>query len=410
MKGISMTVRRTVLTAFLAVFLAFSASSSWAIGPRSVASNGKAVKWPSMPVRIDLESDLDVRGKNVAPLVDAALSEWEGVTEANVFFDKRDLGVAVDDSNVCDFFNDASACPSGPLDDGTNPLVIDEDGSIVSDFFSASAKFTTLGFASIIGTESGHPENAIKGEAVFNAACLNGVEIQPGCGSAGLSFTDDDFTSFIVHEIGHFLGLDHSQVNLAEAKDSDSSNDNLITTMYPQFLIGNGANFKTPEKDDRVGLAQLYPAANFASTTWSISGTAFNAAGTKQLQCANIVARNVADPRVDAISALSGDFSPPGTADGTFTILGLTPGATYTLDFEPIDPGATGASGYTPCRGSGGEPPPPAFASFTSTDTFTESAGTSLDVTCQAGQDCTPGSTGGSGGSGGSSGGCSLIR
>jgi hypothetical protein len=360
-----------------------------------------------MPVRIDLESDLDVSGKDVGSLVDAALSEWDGVTEASVGFDQHDLGVAVDDSNVCDFFFDSISCPAGPLDDGTNPLVIDEDGSIVSDFFGGAAKFTTLGFASIIGSDPSSGA-AVKGEAVFNAACLNGVEIQPGCGSAGLSFTDDDFTSFIVHEMGHFLGLDHSQVNLTEATDGDSANDNRITTMYPRFLIGNGANFKTPERDDRVGLAQLYPAANFDSTTWSISGTAFNAAGSNELQCANVVARNVASPRVDAISALSGDFSPPGTADGEFTILGLTPGATYTIDFEPLDPTALNASGYTPCRGSGGEPAPPQFASFTSTDTFTESAGATVDVDCQAGDDCGPGAGGGSTG-GSSAGGCSLI-
>ncbi|HSA59783.1 MAG TPA: hypothetical protein VLJ37_08880 [bacterium] len=400
-----MTAQRRMV-AFLVVVLLSLSISSWAIGPRNVTDSGRAVKWPAMPVRVDLESDLDVRGKNVEPLVDEALSQWDGISEANVSFDLRDLGGSVDDSNVCDFVFDASACPGGPLGDGTNPLVIDEDGAIVSDFFGAAAKFTTLGFASIIGSDPASG-NAIKGEAVFNAACLNGVEIQPGCGSAGLSFTDDDFTSFIVHEMGHFLGLDHSQVNLEEATDSDSSNDNLITTMYPRFLIGNGANFKTPEKDDRAGLAQLYPASNFASTTWSITGTVFNASGSAELQCANLVARNVADPKNDAISALSGDFDPPGTANGEFVILGLTPGATYTIDFEPIDVSATGASGYTPCRGSSGEPAPPQFASFTSTDTFTESAGAEVNVDCQAGEDCAPGS---GGGVGSSAGGCSLVR
>jgi hypothetical protein len=399
-----MMTRRTILAAVL--LLSFSAPPLWAIGPRNVTSSGEPVKWPSMPVRLDLESDLDVRGKNVAPLVDDALSQWDGVAEANVSFDQRDLGVAVDDTNVCTYFFDLNACPSGPLTDGTNPLVIDEDGTIVSDFFGASAKFTVLGFASIENPDV-NTGIAVKGEAVFNAACLNGVEIQPGCGAAGLSFSDDDFTSFIVHEMGHFLGLDHSQVNLKEATDGDPSNDNLITTMYPRFLPGNGANFKTPEKDDRAGLAQLYPSANFASTTWSISGTAFDASG-KEIQCANLVARNVNDPKVDAISALSGDFSPPGTKDGSFIILGLTPGATYTIDFEPLDPAATGASGYTPCRGTDGEPLPPTFASFTSSETFTELAGATASVDCKAGGDCNAG--GSSGGGGGSSGGCSLIR
>jgi hypothetical protein len=56
--------------------------------------------------------------------------------------------------NVCDFFFDSIACPDDSnLGDGTNPLVIDEDGTIVADFFGAAAKFTTLGFASIIGSD-----------------------------------------------------------------------------------------------------------------------------------------------------------------------------------------------------------------------------------------------------------------
>ncbi|HEX5036398.1 MAG TPA: hypothetical protein VFX30_04505 [bacterium] len=401
-----MMMRRTALAAVSMILLC---SSAWAIGPRNVTSGGKAVKWPSMPVRLDLESDLDVRGKDVGSLVDEALSEWEGISEADVGFDLHDLGVPVNAGNVCDFFFDSISCPDeSNLEDGTNPLVIDEDGTIVADFFGMAAKFTTLGFASIIGSDPSSGA-AVKGEAVFNAACLNGVELQPDCGNIGLSFTDDDFTSFIVHEIGHFLGLDHSQVNLDEATDDDDVNDNLITTMYPRFLVGNGANFKTPEKDDRAGLAQLYPSSNFEATTWSINGTAFNASGSKEIQCANIVARNVANPKVDAISALSGDFATPGSANGDFVIVGLTSGATYTLDFEPLDSTATGASGYTPCRASGGELAPPQFASFTSSNTFTESAGTELGVTCQQGDDCVEGSSGGGTGSG-SLGGCSLIR
>lgn len=399
---------RNITSTFFLLTVFWSAVAG-ATGPRGVTDSGRAIKWSSMPVRLDLESDLDVRGKDVGALVEQALGEWDSVSEANVSFDLRDLGTPVDDTNVCDFFFDVVACPGGSVDDGVNPLVIDEDGQIVADFFGASAKFTTLGFASIIGSDPSSG-NAIKGEAVFNAACLEGVEIQPGCGAVGLSFTDDDFTSFIVHEMGHFLGLDHSQVNLDEATDEDSANDNRITTMYPRFLIGNGPNFKTPERDDRIGLAQLYPASNFASTHWSIEGVALNASGSTEIQCANLVARNVDDPRGDAISALSGDFSPPGTADGSFEILGLIPGETYTLDFEAINPTDLGASGYTPCRGTSGEPRPPSVASFTATETFSELAGQTVTLDCQSGEDCVPGSGGGSGGSGKSGGGCSLVR
>lgn len=399
----------------------FVGTSLFAIGPRNVTASGIAVKWTSMPVAVDLETDLDVRGKDVSTLVEEALSLWEGVSEASITINRGDLGSGVDDANICSFFYDPTACPSGPLSDGLNPLVIDEDGSIVAMFFGVANKFTTLGFASVISynTTTGA---AGKGEAVFNAACLAGFEVA-GCErgpgpSDNLSFSDDDFTSFIVHELGHFLGLDHQQVNLEEATDGDTSDDALITTMFPTFIVGNGANFKVPHVDDHMAIAQLYPASSFASSTWTIEGTVVESDGATQLQCANLVARNTADPRVDAISALSGDFAPAGTADGSFTIVGLTPGASYTIDLEAIGSGLTGASGFTPCRGTNGEPSPPSFltssssgtVALTSAGTFTGSAGETVNVIATIGSGIVEGTfDDGGGGSGGSSGGCSLV-
>ncbi len=354
-----------------------------AIGPRGVSTTGQPVKWASMPVTVDLESDLDVRGKDMSPLISEAMNAWVNLTESDVVFSQASLGVAVDGSNLCCFLYESSVCPnSGLLTDGKNPWVFDEDGEITSSFFGSGNKLTTLGFASII-TSNAVTGAAIKGEAVFNVACLKGVE-SSGCAALGLSFTDDDVTSFMVHEGGHFLGLDHSQVNLKEATDNDPSNDNLITTMYPQFIIGNGANFKTPERDDQVGLAQLYPSTTFSSSTWTITGKVSNTDGKTGLQCANVIARNTANPRVDAIAALSGDFAAAGVKNGDYQVLGLQPGASYTLEVEPIGSKFTGASGYTPCRGTNGESAPPQFTSQASQTTYTAAAGetkTGIDFT-----------------------------
>src|SRR5579885_2627598 len=248
-------MKKNISLLFAGAVLCLS-SPAWAIGPRSVTSSGIPVTWHGMPIQVDLESDLDVRGKDVTPLVQDALNQWSSLTESDSSFNLGSLGTQVDATNVCCFFFDPSACPSGPTTDGTNPLVIDEDGSITANFFGTANKFTTLGFASIITFDSSTGA-AVKGEAVFNASCLAGVE-EPGCATASstpLSFSDDDFESFIVHEMGHFQGLDHSQVNLTEATDHDPSNDFLINTMFPTFIIGNGVNFKVPHRDDQVALA-----------------------------------------------------------------------------------------------------------------------------------------------------------
>lgn len=391
---------RTCLRSASLILLALAAGTSpvFATGPRTVTSGGLPIKWGSMPVTVHLESDFDVRGKDITSLIDEALDTWVNLADSDITLTEGSLGAAVNQDNVCTYIFDSSACPSGPTNDGNNPLIIDEDGEITADFFGEAGKFTTLGFASIINfnTSTGA---AIKGEAVFNAACLAGVEVTPGCTDAGLSFTDDDFISFIVHELGHFFGLDHSQVNLTEATDEDSSNDSLVTTMFPTFIIGNGANFKTPNRDDEVGVAQLYPSSSFTSGTWKIEGTVFQLDGKTEFQCANVVARNTADPKVDAVSALSGDLAPARTNDGSYEIPGLKSGNSYSLEVVPIDSSSTGSSGYTPCRGTNGEAQPPQFTSFTSSATFTGSAGKKKTVNCTLGGDCVE-KTGG---------GCSLI-
>ncbi len=347
-----------------------------AYGPRSVTATGNVVKW-TLPIRIDLESDLDVRGKDVTSLVEEGLSQWSSLSESNISFTEESLGVAVDNENVCCYLFDSAACPKGPEDDGKNPIVIDDDGEVVGKFFGTANRFTTLGFAAVV-TFNATTGEAVKGEAVFNAACLNGVELS-GCGS--LSFSDDDFTSFIVHEIGHFLGLNHSQVNLDEADDSDTSNDDKITTMYPFFIQGNGANFKTPERDDQVGAAFLYPEEIFASSNFTLSGTVYDTNGTTEFACANLVARNTSSSRsrTDAVSFVSGQLCPDNkfdaSCDGNYEIQGLSPSETYNLTVEPISTDFRNSSGIPPCEGSSEQP---TFTTETRSSAISSAAGQSV--------------------------------
>lgn len=344
-------------------------------GPRSVTSGGKVVKW-SLPVKVHLECDLEVRDKDVTALVDEGLSQWVELADSNVTFSQESLGVNVDTDNVCCFLFDSSACPSGPTNDGKNPIIIDDDGSIIAKFFGSGNRFTTLGFAAIINFETSSGE-AVKGEAVFNAACLAGVELD-GCKEAGLSFSESDFTSFIVHEIGHFLGLNHSQVNLDEASDDDTSNDSNITTMFPFFIQGNGSNFKTPERDDAIGLAVLYPTDEFSGKYFTVSGTVLDDNGQTEFACANLVARNTASSlaRSDAISFVSGQLCPDGvfdtSCDGDYQIRGLDPNQSYKITAEPIDSDFRNSSGIPPCEGGGEQP---TFTTQTTTPTFNNSAG-----------------------------------
>ena len=402
------------------LFLLLMSASAEAIGPRSVTSSGLPVKWLSMPIDVDLESDLDLAGKDLSLLVEDALNTWKDLSDSDVTFQVNDLGVAVDANDndqdgfpdYCNFISGLGPCPTSNSisANGTNPLVIDEDAEITKDIFGLGNEFTTLGFAAIF-TSNSITGGAIQGLAVFNASCLQGYEL-PGCTteSGQLSFSDNDFTSFIVHELGHFLGLDHSQVNLTEAENDLNGDDQLITTMYPTFIVGNGASFKVPKRDDQVGLAQLYPSSSFTAGTWKITGKVYEEGGVQEFQCANLVARNVNNPKVDAISAISGDFSLANSEDGSFEILGLIPGESYSLVVEPLDPQALGSSGYTPCRGVSSEPAPPQFTTVTASRNFTGEAGDEVTLLCTLGTegDCVVGSP--ATGSSGPAGGCELMR
>lgn len=408
----------TLMTALMSI-------KAQAIGPRDVASDGSPVKWANGAVYVDVEQDVLVGSKNVSALIDDALSQWDDLSEADLTITRREISADIDGTNVCEYLYAAPTCTTAEQNNGINPLIIDEDGSIMCQFFcdvsGSRARYIYLGFASI-ALSNATTGVAIKGGAVFNAACLEG-ELQSGCSAAGITgFSDDDFTSFMVHEMGHFLGLDHSQVNKTEAENDDDTDNNLINTMFPTFILGNGSYFKIPHTDDKAAIAQLYPSTTFTSSTWTLTGNLYNTDGSTQIQCGNIVARNVSNPRGDAISALSGDFASAGSADGTFQIVGLTAGASYTLDVESIGSSYRGASGYTPCRGSNGEAAPPSatlLPAFTSSLSFTAAAGERLNVACtrtSTGGDCVEAAvsdgTGGSGGSSESAGGagCSLIK
>src|SRR5262245_35307448 len=120
------------VTEWLGLLLVMFPLSVFAIGPRNVTSSGLPVRWGSMPVTVNPESDLNVRGHDVGPLVSDALNTWANLSESDVTFNEVSLGSAIDNTNLCDFFFHVSRCPSGPQNDGNNPLIIDEDGAIVA--------------------------------------------------------------------------------------------------------------------------------------------------------------------------------------------------------------------------------------------------------------------------------------
>src|SRR6202008_816927 len=108
-----------------------------------------------------------------------------------------------------------------------------------------------------------------------NGKFQDGINISPN-----FELTANEFDEAITHEIGHFLGLDHSQINidlLAPGNVGKCDVDRLagIPLMFPvEFCQARkDAGLPVLSPDDVSWISSLYPNANFVSNYGTISGT-----------------------------------------------------------------------------------------------------------------------------------------
>ncbi len=146
----------------------------------------------------------------------------------------------------------------------------------------------------------------IKADIVFNPA----TSFTTG-GTSG-----QDLQTVATHEVGHFLGLDHSAVVRAVMFPAASS---LVTLGY----------------DDVAGISALYPKATADVPTGSISGTVTFASG------GGVFGAHVFAESVTANEPFGGSIrrTPIGTLTtpgGAYTITGV-PADSYILTAEPLD-------------------------------------------------------------------------
>jgi hypothetical protein len=326
----------------LAFVPALLAGRSWAAGPLFVNDAGDPLAWSDHPV--PWNPDLGGLGvldhAAVRQLVDDGFAVWSAVPTAAISFaDAGALPVDVTAANVGLFL--------GVCNDGESPIVFDTDGSITDALFGAGASNSILGFA---GPECGTFTPPVITEA---SAVLNGKFIDGIASGSNPEVTLDTFVGVMVHEFGHYVNLDHSQINLLEAFDGVTGNDDAVATMFP-FLV-SGAEARTLARDDEVSLSMLYPSLDFAAATATIRGEIRRGDTDAPFAGAFVIARNVDDPRRDAVGFVSGARFVPGSLDpgaaalvGAYEIAGLTPDTSYTVEIEAVSPLFTGGSGVGP--------------------------------------------------------------
>ncbi len=328
-----MTTKKLLLAALLLSTAAGLAAPAFAAGPLALCNTGQPFLWPNNGINIPFNPDQGNLGPltnaQAVTLVSTAFQQWGNIpTAATTYQQGAALPVNVDATNFGPYLE-----PTAP--DGLSAIVFDEDGSIFDILFGPGSG--VLGFASP--------------EWVNFTTC----QIQEGVAFInGGAFTGPDALiialDILTHEFGHYQNLAHTVVNgqiVIGDNSGPTPNDtfpigslaNTIETMYP-FYFGPVAGFSTPEKDDVASLAALYPEPTFATATGKVTGRILAPNGTTQLTGVNVIARNVANPFVDAVSAISSDYALDFTQGapfvGVYTLRNLTPGAQYAIYVDEI--------------------------------------------------------------------------
>ncbi len=248
-------------------------------------------------------------------LVRDAFAMWNNVSKSTANLAQgSDILTDINSSNFASYIPDPNNPAVHNADDCINPVVYDTDGSIIDAFFGAGASDTTVGFASSSILIGGN--YFLEGFAVINGKTL------PGTNNNAV------MTRIIAHEIGHFIGLDHTQADISNTEsffDSCPTPGSDYPLMYPYACRDEN----TLHPDDEATVSTLYPSSNYYQNHGQIQGT-FLTAGDTAIRGANIWAENT---QTGEIYSVVSDFLRQDTGFFSFTI----PPGNYTLHANSLN-------------------------------------------------------------------------
>ncbi len=295
------------------VLFALIATGAHAGGPLGVCNDAgrTPIKYSgagTVNLRYDL-GPLGTRSKAQADaIVASAVALWTNVGTASITIGRgADLPVDVTTANVNTYDN--------VFGDMVNPVIYDTDGSIIDLLLGAGNKSSVLGFA---------------GSGFSHSTCLyaEGQAVISGF----LPISDTSMGITIAHEIGHLIGMDHTQLNATQG---------IALTNRPLMYPIVNRNTVTLHEDDESAVSALYPDATLNTVYGEISGTFVLADGTTPVRGANLWATETTTNKVYSIVS---DYRMQNT--GFFRL--LLPLGTYNLRAGTISTGFTGGSSVGP--------------------------------------------------------------
>lgn len=263
-------------------------------------------------------------------IVEQAFELWNSLNTStlNLDIDQNALaGIDINISNFETYLPDVDDTDYN-ADDNLNPIVYDSNGEIIDAYFGVGQSNNVIGFAaSIYSYRSSYFE---EGYAVINGKDLPGV-------------TDTTFKLLIAHEIAHFFGLDHTQVNLDNTETEYGFPEFCSTATlenYPVMYPFVCRDVESLHPDDISAISALYPAANINDNFGILEGRFVDDNGNPVLG-ANIWVEDTVTG--DTYSIVS-DYLKQGT--GYYKL--YLPAGNYTLHANSINPEFNGGSGVGP--------------------------------------------------------------
>lgn len=315
-------------------FITFYYLEAKAGGPLAV-KGGMAISYGSRPYlyRYDLGPLGMFSNSEAIAIIEDLYGDWESVPTAQINF-KRDnpgsLNVDVDETNFDPILNAPDLL-------GYTAVVFDHNGALLNAFLGEGAGNSVLGLSGPVTVNTGPLVNQIaESQAVFNGRFVNGTDA-----AGDPETTVDSFKGTIIHETGHGIGLDHSQINIEAIKPG--ATQELRDSVPLEFPIAVNDLFLI-RRDDASSISLLYPNDSELNKFGKIEGRLFRADGKTPVLGGNIIARNINDPKLEAVSCVS-DYLDDGS--GSYTLFALPPGS-YKIEIEPIDLSFTGGSGVGP--------------------------------------------------------------